>query len=356
MKRRTVAVIFGGVSSEHEVSAVSAMSVLRNIPRDVYDVIMVGITREGRWLKYGGPLEKLRDGSWREDKSCVPAVISPDAGAHGLLVLGKTVETVPIDVVFPVLHGKNGEDGTVQGLFQLAQIPFVGCDNIASAVCMDKAVTNALADAAGIPQAKWRSITQYEYNKIGESFLEETIAYLSFPIFVKPACAGSSVGISKALNRGELRKAMETAFLEDDKAVLEEAVLGKEVECAVMGNHDPVAGEVGEIRPANEFYDYNAKYENAESELFIPARLTEEKRKETASLACRAYRAMGCEGLSRVDFFIRDDGTVLLNEINTLPGFTSISMYPKLFEAAGVPYGELLHRLITLALERGGKV
>lgn len=353
---KTVLVIFGGASSEHDVSTVSASSVLNNIPRDKYDVIMLGITKDGKWYKYDGPVDLLPGDKWLENPAYITkAVVSPDRDDHGILVFGENgVEKIRIDVVFPVLHGKNGEDGTIQGFLQLTGIPFVGCDMLSSACCMDKVMTNTLCDAAGIAQAKWLGTDKYGYDADSEAFIEKAAAYLGFPIFVKPANAGSSVGVSKAKNKEELRKAIDIAFAEDRKLVLEEGISGMEVECAVMGNNDPIASICGEIEPANDFYDYEAKYVNPASLLHIPARLDAEKMEEVRTAARNAYMALGCTGLARVDFFVRhSDGKVLLNEPNTIPGFTSISMYPKLFAASGVPYGELIDRLLTYAAERG---
>lgn len=355
MDKITVGIIFGGVSSEHDISCISAKSIIENIDYSKYNVVLIGITKQGKWFIFNDNVDLLPQDKWINSPSLVPAFISPDASVGGLVTANG--EIVKLDVVFPVLHGKNGEDGTMQGLLQLAQIPFVGCDATSSGVCMDKAVANAVADAFGIPQAKWFAISQYDYKLRGSELLDKAIERLSFPIFVKPANAGSSVGISKARNREELERAMEVAFKEDKKAVLEEFIDGFEVECAVLGNNEPIAGEVGQILAAAEFYDFDAKYNNPQSETLIPANIPEEKRNEVKAQALKAYKAMGCEGLSRVDFFVtKDDGRVLLNEINTIPGQTSISMYPKLFEAVGISYTKLIDRLIGLAIERGGKI
>lgn len=348
-------ILFGGVSSEHDVSVVSARSVIENTPRDKYNIILIGITKDGRWFKYDGDVAKLPDDKWLEDKkSLTKAVISPDREDHGIIVFNDDgIEKIHIDVVFPVLHGKNGEDGTIQGFLQVAGIPFVGCDMLSSACCMDKAMTNTLADAAGIPQAKWLGFTKYEYGKAPEEYNKKAEDYLGFPIFVKPANAGSSVGVTKAVDAASLKKAIGKAFNEDSKIVLEEGVDGMEIECAVLGNEEPIASICGEIVPCNDFYDYEAKYVNPSSELHIPARLPQEKIDEVRTAACNAYKSLGCSGLARVDFFVRhSDGKVMLNEPNTIPGFTSISMYPKMFAASGIPYSELIDRLLTLAMEK----
>lgn len=353
MGKLTVAILFGGVSSEHDISTISAKGIISNINKDKYNVIMLGITKTGEWFLFDDDVELLPNDKWLTSKSLKKASISPDSSVHGIVT--EDNEKIYVDVVFPVLHGKNGEDGTVQGLLQLAQIPFVGCDSTSSGVCMDKGVTNAVCDAAGIKQAKWCAFTKYDYDLDKEKCLNKAIEKLGLPIFVKPANAGSSVGISKATNKEELDLGMKIAFKEDKKAVLEEFIDGHEVECAVLGNNEPVAGEVGEILAAAEFYDFDAKYNNPASETLIPARLSAEKRNEIRKIALYTYKALGCEGMSRVDFFVRKDtGEILLNEVNTIPGQTPISMYPKLFEAVGVPYAELIDKLIELAVDRGG--
>ena len=351
--KKKVLVLFGGVSSEHDVSLNSACSVIKNIPSEKYDVIKMGITKDGRCYIYNGSPDMLPEGKWLEDKENLePAVISCDRSHHGIIRLANSAEIERVDVAFPVLHGKNGEDGTMQGLFEISGIPYVGCGTAASAICMDKAVTNAMADFSGIAQAKWTAFDKHAYLGNKTALLSDAAEKLGFPIFVKPANAGSSVGISKAKNLEELEAACEKAFGHDKKVVLEEGIIGMEVEVAVMGNEEPIASVVGEVVPCNEFYDYDAKYLANESELHIPARLSDEMLKAVQAEAVRAYRALGCEGFTRVDFFVCNDGTIKLNEPNTIPGFTSISMYPKLFAASGIPYPELLDKLLTLAMER----
>lgn len=347
-------IIFGGASSEHFVSCVSASYVISNIPTDKYDVVTVGITRDGEWYLYEGDVSLLPEDKWLTSGKCTKAVLSPDRKDKSLIVFrDDKVEKIKIDVAFPVLHGKNGEDGTIQGLFELSGIPYVGSDCCSSACCMDKAITNTLADSAEICQAKWLSCIKEEYNDIKDEFLKKAEDYLGYPIFVKPANAGSSVGVSKAVDRASLEKAMEVAFKEDRKVVLEEFIDGFEVECAVLGNADAQAMTVGQIKPANEFYDYEAKYENDNSELYIPAHIPEETIEEVRRTAVRVYKELGCSGLSRVDFFVtKKDGRVVFNEINTIPGFTPISMYAKLCEYSGISYSQLVDRLLMLAQER----
>lgn len=346
---KNILVLFGGCSSEHDVSVVSASSVISNIDKTKYNIYMIGITKDGRWYLYDGPVDALPEDKWLTAGKLREAFVSPDRAVHGIIAGD---ESIRIDVAFPVLHGKNGEDGTVQGLFQLAGIPFVGCDMTSSAVSMDKIFTNTIADQNGIAQAKWESITKYEY-ETGAKTLEGIAEKLGYPIFVKPANAGSSVGITKAHDLAELKSALDLALEHDTRILFEEFIDGYECECAVLGNDDLITGVVGQITPANEFYDYEAKYSNAASILNIPALVSEEKRDEVAEAAKKTFKALGCSGFARVDFFVtKANGRVLFNEINTIPGFTSISMYPKMIEAAGIPYSELCDRLISLAEEK----
>lgn len=352
---KNVLVLFGGVSSEHEVSCLSATSVIQNMPQDSYRMYLLGITKDGEWLLFEGDPALLAEDKWTEVSDCLTkATISLNQRDCGLLVFRESgTERIPIDVAFPVLHGKNGEDGTVQGLLEIAGIPYVGCDTRASAMCMDKAVTNLVADSVKIPQAKWRSITKYDYARHGYEFKKDAIEKLGLPLFVKPANAGSSVGISKVKTEADFDAAIEIAFREDDKVVLEEAIDALEIECAVLGNENPMASVVGGIVPSEEFYTYEAKYLSGESELQIPAKISDETQNTVRAMAVLIFTAMGCRGLSRVDFFLeKQTGRVLFNEINTMPGFTSISMYSKLMEQSGVPYPKLLDRLLKLAQEK----
>ena len=350
---KNILILFGGVSSEHAVSCVSASSVIRNIPRDKYAVYMLGITKTGEWRLFEGDAKDLPEDKWLAGK-CTKAILSPDRADGGLLVFRETgLEAVRLDAVSPVLHGKNGEDGTVQGLFEIAGIPYVGCDTLASAMCMDKGVTNLLADSVGVPQAPWLAVTKHAYQKDMSSFIVRAEEKLGYPVFVKPANAGSSVGISKADTRVAFFAAMETAFREDEKVVVEAAVQNAlEVECAVIGNGEPMASVPGGIVPCADFYTYEAKYVD-DSELQIPAHIPAETQAEVRDMAVKIFSALGCKGLARVDFFVeKDTNRVLFNEINTLPGFTAISMYPKLLEQSGVPYPKLLDRLFKLAQEK----
>ena len=352
----SLAVIFGGVSSEHEVSRMSVTSILENLSNERYEVHMVGITKEGRWLLYTGPVEDILSGAW-EQGPVTPAFLSPDPSVHGLVALrdGKA-ETIHVDVIFPALHGKNGEDVTIQGLFQLSGIPYVGCDTESSAICMDKAVTHSLLSSAEIEQAHYLWFYADRFDAAPDTIKNKIQARLDFPVFVKPSNAGSSVGVSKVERFEDLDQAIRKAAREDKKVVVEEGITGQEVEVAVLGNRDCDASIVGEIGASAQFYDYDDKYINGTSQLYIPARIPQEVSEKIRQTAVRAYRLLGCSGLARVDFFVTaGDNRVILNEINTLPGFTSISMYPKLWMAMGLSYGELLDKLIELALQRAGQ-
>lgn len=352
MSKIKVAVIFGGVSSEHDVSLISATNVIQNLPKDKYEIICVGITKKGRWYYYPGDVKLIATGEWEKSSDCTSAVLSPDPIHKGFIKLEPNDTSIQkVDVLFPVLHGKNGEDGTIQGLFEMSGIPYVGCDTIASADCMDKGVTHTILDASGIRTAKYRVIIQSELNHLDEKCKEFAEA-LGFPLFVKPANCGSSIGINKATDLEELENAVKFAFAHDKKVIVEEFISGKEIECAVFGNEAPIASIIGEISPANDFYDYEAKYILGSTNLYIPARIEEKSSDMVREIAVKAFKAMGCTGLSRVDFFIQKDGTIILNEINTMPGFTPISMYPKLMDAIGVPYADLLDKLIKFAFER----
>ncbi len=353
MNKINVCILFGGISPEHEVSLRSAESVLSNLDKEKYDIYPVGITRRGEWILYGSEdYSLLPSGQWLRCEENRPATVSPVRG-QGLLILEEnSVRNQPIDVAFPVLHGENGEDGSVQGLFQLAGIPCVGPGVASSATCMDKTLTKLVCDNASIPQAAWELVTAESLEKSLGKVMDRIEGRFNYPVFVKPAGTGSSVGVAKAKDRTALEKALLNAAQFDTKILVEEFIHGREVEVAVMGNGNPVASICGEIEAGAEFYDYEAKYISDCSTLHIPARIDEATGEKVRELAIRAYKALGCRGLSRVDFFVTfADSKIVFNEINTLPGFTSISMYPKLFAASGIPYSQLLDRLLELARE-----
>lgn len=349
--KQNVLILFGGESTEHEVSCISAKSVASQLDKEKYEMTLVGITKDGKWLLFEGPLEKMADGTWAEGASAVS--FSLDGERRGILTKDGFLA---IDVVFPVLHGHYGEDGTVQGLLELAHLPYVGTGVLTSAACMDKAVCKVLLDAAGIHQADWLLVTKKDLAD-KEKVLSKVTEKFDFPVFIKPANTGSSVGISKAHDLSELWEGLLYAAKYDRKILVEEFIDGHEVECSVIGNDEIKASVVGEILPANEFYDYEAKYQNEASKLLIPTPLPDEVTEEIRRTAVRAFSAVDGHGLSRIDFFVeKESGKIILNEINTMPGFTDISMYAKLWGAEGVSYSELLDRLIALALDRGQTV
>jgi D-alanine-D-alanine ligase len=353
MKKRSVCILFGGISPEHEVSLRSAESVLNNINREKYNVFPVGITKEGDWILFGGDdYSMLPSGQWLNHPANRRAAISPIRGQGLLTFEGDCVVREHIDIVFPILHGENGEDGAMQGLLQMAGIPYVGPHVSASAVAMDKTLTKLVVDNANITQAAWKLVRSTEAEERMDRVLDSLEKQFSYPMFVKPAGTGSSVGVSKASDREGLREALLAAGVYDQKILVEEFIHGREVEVAVMGNDSPVASICGEIDSGADFYDYDSKYVTDTSTAYIPARIPENVAEQVRDAAVKVYSAIGCQGLSRVDFFVTyEENRVVFNEINTLPGFTSISMYPKLFAASGIPYSELIDELLRLAME-----
>ena len=348
-----VCVLFGGMSPEHEVSLRSAEAILNNMDPNKYNIFPVGITKTGEWFLYGeNDYAAIANGSWVDSENNCRAAISPVCGQGLMCFKNDGITCHTIDVVFPALHGENGEDGAVQGLLQLAGIHYVGPHISASAVAMDKTWTKLVMDDAGIPQAAWKLVRNSELDMRMDAVLDEIEARFAYPVFVKPAGTGSSVGVSKARDRESLRAALVCAGKFDEKILVEEFIDGKEVEVAVLGNQNPVASVCGEIDSGADFYDYDAKYVTDTSVAYIPARIPEEIAEQVRELAIKAYNAIGCQGLSRVDFFVTHaDNRIVFNEINTLPGFTSISMYPKLFVASGMTFGELVDKLLSLAME-----
>ncbi len=351
--KQTVAVLFGGQSSEHEISCISAVTIIENMNTDRYDTVLIGITKDGKWLSVDS-LEAVRSGSWKD--GTVRAVLSPDAQMRAVLFIdGSQVTEKKIDVVFPVLHGMYGEDGTVQGIFELSRIPYVGCGVLSSAVSMDKYYTKIIVDTLGIRQAKYVPVRRGELKDM-ESVVKRVEENVPYPVFIKPCNAGSSRGVSKAENREMLEKGLLQAAEHDKKILVEETIVGREVECAVLGGNEVKASGVGEILSAAEFYDYDAKYHNAESRTVLdpelPGGAAEEIRKDAVAI----FKAVDGFGLARVDFFVTaDTGEVVFNEINTLPGFTSISMYPMLWENRGISKPQLVEKLIQMAFSRKEK-
>ncbi len=350
MAKENLVVIFGGRSSEHEVSCISVQTVAKAVDPERYNMTLVGITKEGRWLRVDS-IESIEDGSWRD--GCVTAVISPDTKGELLLIDGDSLEREKVDVIFPVLHGMYGEDGTIQGLFEMADIPYVGCGVLASAASMDKFYTKVIVDNIGVRQARFVPVLAEDFSDL-DSAMDRVEAELDYPVFVKPSKAGSSKGVNKASDRAELKAALEEAIRFDNKILVEETIIGRELECGVLGYKDNTkASGVGEILAAAEFYDFDAKYNNAESKTVIGADIPENVEKEIREDAVKIFRALDGFGLSRVDFFL-EKGTdkVVFNEINTLPGFTGISMYPMLWNAQGYDIKTLVTTLIEMAKER----
>jgi D-alanine-D-alanine ligase len=350
-----VGVIFGGRSGEHEVSLVSATSVIQALDKDKYEIVPIGITKEGKWLSSSETLGLLKSG---QGLNQLPEkLLVPDPTQKGLVQLdsrGLITSAEHIDVVFPLLHGPYGEDGTVQGLLELANIPYVGAGVLGSAVGMDKVVQKALFRQEGIPVTDSVSFLWKKYRVSPEKYIQEIENKLGYPCFIKPANLGSSLGITKAHTRGELEQGIEEAAEYDRKVLVEWCVPNsREIECSVLGNDDPIASVPGEIMPSNEFYDYDAKYVDGKSEAIIPADLPANVAKKVQEISIKAFRVADCAGMARADFLVtREKHEIFLNEINTIPGFTTISMYPKLWIASGISYPELLDKLIELALER----
>lgn len=347
--KKTVAIIFGGESSEYEVSCVSAANVADNLDKELFDALLVGITKDGKWWIFKGETDDMRNHVWQEKRAMLtPAVISPCKAHHGIIALNGasgSFEIIHIDIAFPVLHGKNGEDGTMQGLLELAGIPYVGCNTYSSAVSMDKAATKTICAAAGIPVVPFMSAVHTDDI---DNIIAQSEAKYGYPVFVKPANAGSSVGITKAKNKDELIKGIALAFEHDKKLLIEPNTVGREIEVAVCGNDKPFASVCGEIVANSDFYDYETKYIDDRAECLAPAPLDTAVSDTIRGYAVGVYKALGCSGLSRVDFFLTENGA-MLNEINTIPGFTPISMYPKMMNCIGIGYSELITKLLMLA-------
>lgn len=340
-----IAVLFGGNSSEYEVSLQSAYSILTVLEKnEKYNIIRLGITREGEWYRYYGALESIPTDDWRKDKADLsPALISPDRRVKGMIEFGKKgMKTTTLHGVFPVLHGKNGEDGTVQGLIELAGIPLIGCGTEASALCMNKDRAHKLVKEAGITVPKAVLLTKAEK----EEDLLNALGALTCPLFVKPVKAGSSFGITKVIKKEELFEAVQTAFLHDSEVLIEENIDGFEVGCAIMGKDDILIGEVDEIQLTDGFFDYTEKYTLKSAVIHMPARITGEAKEKIRKAAALIYKTLGCKGFARVDMFLTTDGSIVFNEVNTIPGFTSHSRYPGMMKGIGLSYEEILDRLI----------
>ena len=349
MEKKNIAVIFGGCSPEHTVSLASAAAVIRNIDAEKYEVIQLGITEGGEWFRFYGSPDDIEANTWRADRTkCIPAVISPDRDQHGILEFRMSgVRTTRLDAAFPVLHGRNGEDGTVQGLCEMAGIPLIGCGTLASALCMDKDRAHKLVMLAGV--AVPRSVLLEKLPTSAElAALAEGVGY---PLFVKPVRAGSSFGVARVEAPSELRAAVRDAFRYDNSVLLEEAVPGFEAGCAVIGNSELVTGRADEIELSGGYFDFEEKYTLKTSKIHMPARVDEPTERRLRETACRIYRALGCRGFARVDMFLTPDKRIVFNEVNTIPGFTSHSRFPKMMSGVGYDFPALVDALIALGLE-----
>ena len=351
-KKLRVAILFGGKSAEHEISLISARNIGEAIDKNKYEILSIAIDKEGRWF-FDQAARLLNDKATTQVKfqrGCDSTAVLPGATQTPMIRVSAGRALGAVDVVFPVLHGPFGEDGTVQGLLKMANVPFVGAGVLGSAIGMDKDVMKRLLRDAGIPVAKFVVFDRNCVDKIAFATMKRTVG---LPLFVKPANLGSSVGISKVSNREQFRRAIEEAFRYDSKVLLEEYIRGREIECSVLGNENPIASLPGEIITRHDFYSYDAKYiDEKGAQLIIPAKLPKGVVKKIQETAIKCFRVLCCEGMARVDFFLRDGREIIVNEINTIPGFTKISMYPKLWEASGISYPDLIDRLIQLALER----
>ena len=344
---KKIAVIFGGCSTEYDISLQSASGVIAHIDRETYEPVLIGITRSGEWYLFTGPAEKIANDTWFNPQECIRAIISPDRETKGVLVLGKYESCViKLDAAMPILHGKNGEDGTIQGLLQLAGIPIVGCDTLSSALCMDKKRAHKLAHLAGVRVAK-----SYVYHSPAEAGMALTHADgLGYPLFVKPVKSGSSFGVTKVTSRDKLSDAIKLAFEHDDTVVMEENIPGFEVGCAVMGSDNLIVGELDEVELLDGFFDYKEKYSLETSKLHVPARISAQKAEEMKETAKTIYKALGCSGFARVDMFLTPSGEIFFNEVNTIPGFTAHSRFPSMLKAIGMSFEQVVNGVIEQAV------
>ena len=349
MHKKRIAVIFGGNSTEYEVSLQSAAAVLEHINNDKFEVVPIGITRDGDWYHYTGEYDKIADNTWCRDNNYMrPVVVSVNRSVKGFLEFAADkYHVIEIDLVFPILHGKNGEDGTLQGLFELAGIPVVGCSTLSSALCMDKDRAHKLVSLSGISVPK--SVTFKRFCK--EAALDEIEVNLTYPLFVKPVRAGSSFGITKVTEQSELNTAVELAFEHDSEVIVEEMIEGFEVGCAILGIDELTVGRVDEIELSSGFFDYTEKYTLKSSKIYMPARIAAEAERRIQEAAVTIYKALGCSGFARVDMFYTPSGEIVFNEVNTIPGFTSHSRYPNMMKGIGLSFAEMLDKLIGLYVE-----
>lgn len=343
-----IAVLFGGCSDEYDVSLQSASSIIENIDSEKYRIIMVGITRQGEWKRYDGGIREIQNDSWMNHASCVPAIISPDRKTRGILVFeGGRIEIVRIDVAFPVLHGRNGEDGRVQGLLEMAGISYIGSGMLSSAMCMDKDIAHRLVSNAGIKTPSSMIID----TELSDEELEKRVLKFKYPLFIKPSNGGSSIGITRVSDRCELKDAVYDALRYDRKVIIEEGVDGFEVGCAILGNGSPMIGEVDEIELSQGFFDNIEKYTLKSSRIHVPARIDTDTTGRIKETAVKIYRILGCKGYARVDMFLTKGGEIVFNEVNTIPGFTSHSRYPNMLKGIGMTFPQIVDELIRSATQ-----
>ncbi|MCL2496743.1 MAG: D-alanine--D-serine ligase VanG [Clostridiales bacterium] len=348
MGKKTIGVLFGGCSPEYGISLQSAYNVITHMDGEKYQPVLIGINRAGAWSCFSGAPEKIKDDTWHNPADCLKAIISPDRENHGVLVFDQYhPRTIRLDAAMPVLHGKNGEDGTVQGLLELAGIPIVGCGTLASALCLDKYKAHKIAAANGIRAARSFTIR----SKADKAAYAEQAENLGYPLFVKPVKAGSSYGISRVLSKNDLCAAIKLAFIYDDEVIIEENIPGCEIGCAILGNDSLIVGEIDEIELSGGFFDYNEKYTLETSAIHVPARLSKQKAEEITGLAKSIYIALGCRVLARVDMFLTPSGEIVFNEVNTVPGLTAHSRFPHMLKAIGMTFAGIIDAAIELALE-----
>jgi len=346
LKKKKIAILFGGCSTEYPVSLQSASAIISNLATERYEKILIGITREGTWFRYYGTIDHILDDTWHKQSSeCVPVMISPDRKVHGIIEFGKQGNKITrIDAAFPVLHGKNGEDGTVQGLHELAGIPLIGCGTLCSALCMDKDKSHKLVSQAGIGTPNAIVISE----PVSEAELCNRTKHMNYPLYVKPVKAGSSFGITKVAESKHIAEAVELAFLHDNEVIIEENIEGFEVGCAILGNSELTFGEVDEIELTEGFFDYTEKYTLKSSKIHMPARIDSSTAKRVKETAAIIYKTLGCKGFARVDLFLTPDHRIVFNEVNTIPGFTSHSRYPNMMKGIGLSFSDVLDKLIEL--------
>ena len=344
MGKKSIAIIFGGCNTEYEVSLSSAYSVIKHMNKNLYNIYLVGITQKGEWFLYKGPIENIKNNTWFSSNHCNKAVISPNRSDHGLIVFKEnSIEIIHIDCVLPILHGKNGEDGTLQGLIELSGIQLIGCNALSSAICMDKDIAHTIIKSIGIKVAP--SVVIKQNDCIKEKIAQ--VETLQYPLFVKPVKSGSSIGITKVHNKDSLIQSINTAFTFDDKVIVEEMIKGVEVGCAILGNSNPIVGEVDEVEVLSDFLNYDSKYLDSTSIVHVPARIDSNVKTQIRETALKIYKALDCKDFARIDMFLSSDGNIYFNEVNTIPGFTPHSRYPSMLNAVGLSFEEILNKAIA---------